>query len=162
MAYDPAKVEDQVRLLTRILKTLEPDGQATGCNPVQVGSIPTGVSFKQRCCRANGARRPVLLKRPLATCVPHMGSNQGGIDLGLAQWVEHQTLNLDVAGSTPVPDRRPKTCSKEGPKAANVSAVGRSQMETGQPLPNHLPRWWKSARSFPEDLAAAAAHSGAM
>jgi len=24
--------------------TLEPDGQATGCNPVEVGSIPTGVS----------------------------------------------------------------------------------------------------------------------
>ena len=24
--------------------TLEPDGQATGCNPVQVGSTPTGVS----------------------------------------------------------------------------------------------------------------------
>jgi hypothetical protein len=23
--------------------TLEPDGQATGCNPVEVGSIPTGV-----------------------------------------------------------------------------------------------------------------------
>jgi hypothetical protein len=23
--------------------TLEPDGQATGCNPVQVGSTPTGV-----------------------------------------------------------------------------------------------------------------------
>ncbi len=27
--------------------TLEPDGQAAGCNPVEVGSIPTGVSFKQ-------------------------------------------------------------------------------------------------------------------
>jgi hypothetical protein len=24
--------------------TLEPEGQATGCNPVEVGSIPTGVS----------------------------------------------------------------------------------------------------------------------
>jgi hypothetical protein len=23
--------------------TLEPDGQATGCNPVEVGSTPTGV-----------------------------------------------------------------------------------------------------------------------
>jgi hypothetical protein len=32
-AYDPAKVEDQVQLLTRILQTLELDGQATGCNP---------------------------------------------------------------------------------------------------------------------------------
>ena len=27
--------------------TLEPDGTATGCNPVQVGSTPTGVSWKQ-------------------------------------------------------------------------------------------------------------------
>jgi hypothetical protein len=44
IAHDPAKVGDQVRLLTRILKTLEPDGEATGCNPVEVGSIPTGVS----------------------------------------------------------------------------------------------------------------------
>ena len=26
------------------MSTLEPDGQATGCNPVQVGSTPTGVS----------------------------------------------------------------------------------------------------------------------
>ena len=47
MAYDPAKVVDQVRLLTRILTTLELDGQATGCNPVKVGSIPTGVSDGQ-------------------------------------------------------------------------------------------------------------------
>ncbi len=28
--------------------TLEPDGQATGCNPVQVGSTPTGVSDPDR------------------------------------------------------------------------------------------------------------------
>jgi hypothetical protein len=26
-----------------ISTTLEPDGQATGCNPVEVGSTPTGV-----------------------------------------------------------------------------------------------------------------------
>ena len=44
-ARDPAKVEDQVRFLARTLvKTPEPDGQATGCNPVEVGSTPTGVS----------------------------------------------------------------------------------------------------------------------
>ena len=29
--------------------TLEPDGKATGCNPVQVGSIPTGVSEESDC-----------------------------------------------------------------------------------------------------------------
>jgi hypothetical protein len=44
-AYDPAKVEDQVQFLARTFTatTLEPDGQATGCNPVLVGSTPTGV-----------------------------------------------------------------------------------------------------------------------
>jgi hypothetical protein len=29
-----------------LMMTLEPDGQATGCNPVEVGSTPTGVSFQ--------------------------------------------------------------------------------------------------------------------
>ena len=45
-AYDSAKVEDQVQFLagTSLSLTLEPDGKATGCNPVQVGSTPTGVS----------------------------------------------------------------------------------------------------------------------
>ena len=44
-ACDPAKVEDQVQLLAGISTTTtpEPDGQATGCNPVLVGSTPTGV-----------------------------------------------------------------------------------------------------------------------
>ena len=31
----------------------------------------------------------------------------------LAQWVEHQTDNLDVTGSTPVPTRRLQTCKRE-------------------------------------------------
>src|SRR2546422_5279556 len=35
----------------RATRTLEPDGQATGCNPVEVGSIPTGVS-----CRATAPK----------------------------------------------------------------------------------------------------------
>ena len=30
--------------------TLEPDGEATGCNPVEVGSIPTGVSDQPTAC----------------------------------------------------------------------------------------------------------------
>ena len=29
------------------IATLEPDGQAAGCNPAEVGSIPTGVSDGQ-------------------------------------------------------------------------------------------------------------------
>ena len=59
-AHDPAKVGDQVQFLARASfasrfpfsidrpMTLEPDGQATGCNPVQVGSTPTGVSADRR------------------------------------------------------------------------------------------------------------------
>jgi hypothetical protein len=46
-ARDFAKVEGWVRFPARTLfqqKTLEPDGQATGCNPVEVGSTPTSVS----------------------------------------------------------------------------------------------------------------------
>ena len=46
MARDPAKVEGWVRFPARtfpLCLTLEPDGQATGCNPVEVGSTPTGV-----------------------------------------------------------------------------------------------------------------------
>jgi hypothetical protein len=45
--------------------TLEPDGQATGCNPVQVGSTPTGVSKKPRLL-ANGpaASRPGRKRAP--------------------------------------------------------------------------------------------------
>ena len=61
-ARDSAKVEDQVQFLARtsLSLTLEPDGQATGCNPVQVGSTPTGV-FEDRASwigrRASGQRR---------------------------------------------------------------------------------------------------------
>ncbi len=75
IARDFAKVEDQVRFLTRMFickakerldqhqaiylslasrpnilaphLTLEPDGQATGCNPGEVGSIPTGVFSRE-------------------------------------------------------------------------------------------------------------------
>jgi hypothetical protein len=31
-------------LYSKFEMTLEPDGQAAGCNPAEVGSIPTGVS----------------------------------------------------------------------------------------------------------------------
>ena len=51
-ARDPAKVEGPTLRVGarfdswrgRLTMTLEPDGAATGCNPVQVGSTPTGVS----------------------------------------------------------------------------------------------------------------------
>jgi hypothetical protein len=60
-AYDPAKVVDQVQFLARTfpsLLTLEPDGQATGCNPVLVGSTPTGVSDFARIDRYDCIRSP--------------------------------------------------------------------------------------------------------
>lgn len=43
-ARNSAKVEDQVRFLAGTLTTLELDGTAIGCNPIKVGSTPTGVS----------------------------------------------------------------------------------------------------------------------
>ncbi len=46
-------------LQSAISLTLEPDGQATGCNPVEVGSIPTGVSEPN--CRS-GVHQPVTLE----------------------------------------------------------------------------------------------------
>src|SRR5262245_44136761 len=46
IAHDPAKVGDQVRLLTRMLDA-GARWQAAGCNPADVGSIPTGVSDGQ-------------------------------------------------------------------------------------------------------------------
>src|SRR5438105_312817 len=65
IAHDPAKVGDQVRLLTRILATLEPDGQATGCNPVEVGSIPTGVSNDRSDATMSASISALRVHRPL-------------------------------------------------------------------------------------------------
>jgi hypothetical protein len=38
--------------------TLEPNGEATGCNPVEVGSIPTGVSDGQLPVRTTSQNLP--------------------------------------------------------------------------------------------------------
>jgi hypothetical protein len=56
--------------------TLEPDGTATGCNPVEVGSIPTGVSYGpgDDCADAQplgSISRLVGAARPAAHSVPH-------------------------------------------------------------------------------------------
>ncbi len=48
--------------------TLEPDGQATGCNPVQVGSTPTGVF--RLLARPN---RPRSNRRPGSSSFPQIG-----------------------------------------------------------------------------------------
>jgi hypothetical protein len=66
--------------------TLELDGQATGCNPVEVGSIPTGVSLQSSgVCPGQRRAMPCPHARRLATCVPRMGSNQGRHRARLAQ-----------------------------------------------------------------------------
>ena len=43
--------------------TLEPDGQATGCNPVEVGSTPTGLFVRRMepaSCEAASLRRELV------------------------------------------------------------------------------------------------------
>ena len=56
-ARDSATVVGQVRLLAGTL-TLEPDGEAAGCNPAEVGSIPTGVSLGEPGALATGGNVP--------------------------------------------------------------------------------------------------------
>ena len=53
-----------------------------------------------------GAHRTIGAPHPtawLVECVPHVDSSQWDFERRLAQWVEHQTDNLAVAGSTPAP-----------------------------------------------------------
>ena len=91
-------------------QTLEPDGTATGCNPVQVGSTPTGVSYESR-TRLGSQARFVDAAWPAAHSVPHSADPLGVFRQRilnvhrrrlLAQLAEHQTGNLEVTGSTPV------------------------------------------------------------
>ena len=103
--------------------TLEPDGAATGCNPVQVGSIPTGVSDTA------GPTAPVApSSRRLVACVPYMGSDRRSCQLWLAQWIEHQTFNLAVVGSTPTPTSRLITCHQRGPREAGQRVIGHRRL----------------------------------
>ena len=46
--------------------TLEPGGTATGCNPVEVGSTPTGVSD----CPTAGSDYIFLLRSPMSEPIP--------------------------------------------------------------------------------------------
>lgn len=73
--------------------------------------------------RASGARCPVLSQavgdvRSVHGFYPRAGINQ------VSSVVEHQTVTLAVAGSTPVPDRRLQTCSECGPRVADACGVG--------------------------------------
>ena len=61
--------------------TLEPDGEATGCNPVEVGSIPTGVSYLQLQARFDiaGPAAHDIPRQRLVSCVPNMGSSESEV-----------------------------------------------------------------------------------
>jgi hypothetical protein len=52
-----------------ILLTPGPDGQAVGCNPTEVGSIPAGVSERFR-CSSDGKSVALKARRPLARTQP--------------------------------------------------------------------------------------------
>ena len=116
---NPPAIAVQVQLLPDTLHvfvnlTLEPDGQATGCNPVEVGSTPTGVSrgaahpgapqdrlFKQAAGPVGPAARLPRLRTVGGAC-PVQGIGTGaGPGRGSSE-VEHQARNLGVTGSTPV------------------------------------------------------------
>ena len=116
-AHDSAKVGDQVQFLagtSRISLTLEPDGQATGCKPVLVGSTPTGVSrgeahsnapppgFSGKRLVPSGPRRACPVSGRSARRVPCRESVPGRDQVVVAQRIEHQAQNLGVTGSIPV------------------------------------------------------------
>ena len=96
--------------------TLEPDGTATGCNPVQVGSTPTGVLceafLKQDAAPPSGARRPVLARGGWRCAFRGRVLACDGVTK-VSSMVEHQTLNLAVMGSTPIPQPRAKARSSK-------------------------------------------------
>ena len=102
IARDPAKVEDQVRLLARTLNdmALEPDGKATACKAVMNWVRPPPASLIRP-----GQRRTRPVSRQSVACVPCMGSDQVVVSTRLAQWKERQPIKLAVTGSTPVPHR---------------------------------------------------------
>ena len=126
-ARDRAKVVDQVQFLARTLTAWR--WSQTAWQPpakrFEAGSTPAGASWKAEIRPGQRRTAPCPRKRLSATCVPHMGSDQGSIYSEVSSVVEHQTENLAVAGSTPVPNRRLVTCSKGGPRVADVRAVGR-------------------------------------
>jgi hypothetical protein len=124
IARDSAKVEDQVRFLARILKslTLEPDGTATGCGHRRAALVRSKwVRFPPASFTGRGRLRsrgvPRFDKQGRWRCTAGGALGTASADrLGvfrarvlnvqgqflLAQLAEHQTENLAVAGSIPV------------------------------------------------------------
>src|SRR4051812_8717736 len=95
--------------------TLEPDGQATGCKPVEVGSTPTSVSymrfdlmrnFVSKHMTSSGQRRTGLVFDDWRRAFRAWNRNRGDVIRVVAHLVEQQDITLLVAGSTPVHNRR--------------------------------------------------------
>ena len=80
-----------------------------------------------------GQRRtpPCPLTRRSATCVPFMGSDRWSCQVRLAQWLEHQTDNLAVTGSTPVPTPQAENLPPSGPREAGQRVIGHRRPATG-------------------------------
>jgi hypothetical protein len=70
-----------------------------------VGSTPTGAFSQARYGRASGARRPVLARGGRRRVFRAWVMTIGRVTMRLAQRIEHQTKDLAVTGSTPVPPR---------------------------------------------------------
>src|SRR5262245_31114691 len=104
-------------------KTLEPDGQATGCNPVEVGSTPTGVSFRQAAGPVGPAARLPRLRTVGGACSVQGIGTGAGPGRGSSE-VEHQAGNLGVAGSTPVHNTPRSADNRLLGDVENVSTTG--------------------------------------
>lgn len=107
--------------------TLEPDGTATGCNPVQVGSTPTGVSWEAMIRPGHRRTASCPLRRRLAACVPKMGSDRGRVNR-FAQRIEHQTANLGTRVRLPYQHQGAENATMTGPREAGERAVGPRRM----------------------------------
>ena len=68
---------------------------------LEVGSIPTGVSFKQGFDVVGPAAHRSIV-HDLDRCVPNMESDEA-MSPAVSSEAEHQAVNLEVTGSTPVP-----------------------------------------------------------
>ena len=114
--------------------TLEPDGKATGCNPVQVGSTPTGVSLQE--ARTVDTVRPAAcvgpvrvswrtfrtwaLKRMASIAVSSVGRapDKGSGCHGFDSRTVHQRCRL-------VTDSKARKRRPRSPREAGVEPIGR-------------------------------------
>jgi hypothetical protein len=81
--------------------------------------------------------------RRLATCVPYVGSDRKPCQREVSSVVEHQTVNLAVTGSTPVPTpRAQKARYKGGPREAGQRAIShRLPRLSVLPIDMRRPEW---------------------